>query len=130
MIYTIEEAAMIDGMIGTLFGGANVAENVRDAYQAVRRHLTEGSLDQKDLSRISAAVDFALKNQFCDEHIPVVYTIDLSSQKVAEAVSECTGARIERLWSMQTISRTDFDAGETYLTLMQRNYEALKGGLL
>ena len=35
-----------------------------------------------------------------------------------------------RLWSMQTVSRTDFDAGETYLTLMQRNYEALKGGLL
>ena len=66
MIYTNEEAAMIDGMIGTLFGGANVAENVRDAYQTVRRHLTEGSLDQKDLSRISAAVDFALKNQFCD----------------------------------------------------------------
>ena len=65
-----------------------------------------------------------------DEHIPVVYTIDLSSQKVAEAVSECTGARIERLWSMQTVSRADFDAGETYLTLMQRNYEALKGGLL
>lgn len=65
-----------------------------------------------------------------DERIPVVYTIDLSSQKVAEAVSECTGARIERLWSMQTVSRTDFDAGETYLTLMQRNYEALKGGLL
>ena len=65
-----------------------------------------------------------------DEHIPVGYTIDLSSQKVAEAVSECTGARIERLWSMQTVSRTDFDAGETYLTLMQRNYEALKGGLL
>lgn len=66
MIYTNEEAAMIDGIIGTLFGGANVAGNVRDAYQTVRRHLTEGSLDQKDLSRISAAVDFALKNQFCD----------------------------------------------------------------
>lgn len=65
MIYTNEEAAMIDGIIGTLFGGANVAKNVRDAYQTVRRHLTEGSLDQKDLSRISAAVDFALKNQFC-----------------------------------------------------------------
>ena len=65
MIYTNEEAAMIDGIIGTLFGSANVAENVRDAYQTVRRHLTEDSLDQKDLSRISAAVDFALKNQFC-----------------------------------------------------------------
>ena len=65
-----------------------------------------------------------------EEQIPVIYTVDLNSQKIAEAVSECTGARIERLWSMQTISRADFDAGETYLTLMERNYEALKGGLL
>lgn len=65
-----------------------------------------------------------------EEHIPVVYTVDLNSQKIAEAVSECTGARIERLWSMQTVSRADFDAGETYITLMERNYEALKGGLL
>ena len=64
------------------------------------------------------------------EHIPVVYTIDLSSQKIAEAVSECTGASIGRLWSMQTVSRADFDAGETYVSLMQRNYDALKGGLL
>ena len=65
-----------------------------------------------------------------EEHIPVIYTVDLNSQKIAEAVSECTGARIERLWSMQTVSRADFDAGETYLSLMKRNYEALKGGLL
>lgn len=64
------------------------------------------------------------------EGIPVVYTIDLSSQRIAEVVSECTGARIERLWSMQTVSRADFDAGETYLTLMARNIEALKAGLL
>lgn len=64
------------------------------------------------------------------EHIPVVYTIDLSSQRIAEAVSECTGASIERLWSMQTVSRADFDAGETYVSLMQRNYDALRGGLL
>mgnify|MGYP004574538987 FL=1 len=65
-----------------------------------------------------------------EEKIPVIYTIDLSSQKVAQAVSECTGARIERLWSMQTVSRADFDAGETYISLMHRNYDALKGGLL
>ena len=30
MIYTNEEAAMIDGMIGTLFGGANVARRISD----------------------------------------------------------------------------------------------------
>ena len=38
-------------------------------------------------------------------------------------VSECTGAAVDTLYSMQTVSRADFDAGETYLTLMERNYE-------
>ena len=64
-----------------------------------------------------------------DEDIPVVYTIDFGTKKVAAVVSECTGAAIETLYSMQTVSRADFDAGETYLTLMERNYEALRKGL-
>ena len=64
-----------------------------------------------------------------DENIPVVYTIDFSTKKVAAVVSECTGAAIETIYSMQTVSRTDFDAGETYLTLMERNFEALRKGL-
>ena len=64
-----------------------------------------------------------------DENIPVVYTIDFGTKKVAAVVSECTGAAIEMLYSMQTVSRADFDAGETYLTLMERNFEALRKGL-
>ena len=64
-----------------------------------------------------------------DEDIPVVYTIDFGTKKVAAVVSECTGAAVDTLYSMQTVSRTDFDAGETYLTLMERNYEALRKGL-
>ena len=64
-----------------------------------------------------------------DENIPVVYTIDFGTKKVAAVVSECTGAAIETICSMQTVSRADFDAGETYLTLMERNFEALRKGL-
>ena len=64
-----------------------------------------------------------------NENIPVVYTIDFGTKKVAAVVSECTGAAIETIYSMQTVSRTDFDAGETYLTLMERNYDALRKGL-
>ena len=64
-----------------------------------------------------------------DENIPVVYTIDFGTKKVAAVVSECTGAAIETIYSMQTVSRADFDAGETYLTLMERNFEALRKGL-
>ena len=64
------------------------------------------------------------------ERIPVVYTVDLDSDKIAKAVSECTGAAIDTLYSLQTVSRADFAAGETYVTLMQRNLRALEGGLL
>ena len=64
-----------------------------------------------------------------DKNIPVVYTIDFGTKKVAAVVSECTGAAIETIYSMQTVSRADFDAGETYLTLMERNFEALRKGL-
>ena len=64
-----------------------------------------------------------------DENIPVVYTIDFGTKKVAAVVSECTGAAIETIYSMQTVSRADFDTGETYLTLMERNFEALRKGL-
>ena len=63
------------------------------------------------------------------EDIPVVYTIELSSQKIADAIAETTGAKVLTFQSCQTISRADFDCGATYLSLMRRNVEALKEGL-
>ena len=63
------------------------------------------------------------------EQIPVVYTIELSSQKIADAIAETTGAQVRTFYSCQTVSRADFDRGETYLSLMQKNVEALKEGL-
>lgn len=64
-----------------------------------------------------------------DEHIPVVYTIELSSQKIADAIAETTGARVRTFHSCQTVSRQDFDRGVTYLELMWNNVDALKEGL-
>ena len=52
-----------------------------------------------------------------EEGIPVVYTIELSSPKVLT------------FQSCQTVSRQDFDAGATYLSLMRQNVAALKEGL-
>lgn len=63
------------------------------------------------------------------EEIPVVYTIELSSQKIAQAVADTTGARVVRFQSCQTLSREDFDNGETYVSLMRRNVDALREGL-
>ena len=64
-----------------------------------------------------------------EEHIPVVYTIELSSRKVAEAIAETTGAAVRTFHSCQTVSRADFDNGVTYLQLMEANVDALREGL-
>ena len=64
-----------------------------------------------------------------EEGIPVVYTIELSSGRIADAIAETTGARVLTFQSCQTVSRADFNSGETYLSLMRRNVEALKEGL-
>lgn len=66
MVFTSEEIAMIDGIIEALFSGANVSADVRDAYLLVHRHLTEDALEVKDFKRIANAMEFAMKNQFCD----------------------------------------------------------------
>lgn len=63
------------------------------------------------------------------ESIPVVYTIELSSQKVAQAIAETTGAKVLTLHSCQTVSRQELADGETYLSLMWKNVEALREGL-
>lgn len=61
--------------------------------------------------------------------IPVVYVIEMSTQAVARAVAEETGARILPLHSLQTVTQAEFDAGESYVSLMSRNVEAVREGL-
>ena len=63
------------------------------------------------------------------ENIPAIYTIELSNQKIAQAIAETTGAKILTFQSCQTVSREDFVNGETYLSLMWRNVEALREGV-
>ena len=64
-----------------------------------------------------------------EEHIPVVYTIELSSQKIAQAIAETTGAQVRTFHSCQTVTRQEFDSGATYLSLMEQNIAVLKEGL-
>lgn len=63
------------------------------------------------------------------DHVPVIYTIEMSTQAVARSVAEETGARILTLHSMQTVTQQEFDGGESYVSLMQKNVEALREGL-
>jgi len=63
------------------------------------------------------------------EGIPVVFCVEMSSGKIADAICEATGARKRLLHSCHVVSRDDFLAGKTYLELMEENAVALKEAL-
>ena len=63
------------------------------------------------------------------QDIPVVYALELSSCKVADAIAETTGATVETFYSCQTVSQADWAAGEGYVSLMRRNVAALREGI-
>jgi len=63
------------------------------------------------------------------EGIPVVFRCDLSAGKIADTIAEGTGAKVLTLWSGHTVSRDAFRDGETYLSLWEKNLEALKEAL-
>ena len=77
----------------------------------------------------SAQTVMALIDRVVSEGIPAVYTIELSTQAVAKTVAEETGVEILTLHSMQTVTQDEFQAGESYVSLMERNLEALRRGL-
>ena len=66
MVFTNEEVATIEGIIGSFFSGGHVSEDVRHAYSRVWQHLAADTLDTEDFHRISNAADFAMKNHFCE----------------------------------------------------------------
>ncbi|MBQ8026881.1 MAG: zinc ABC transporter substrate-binding protein [Clostridia bacterium] len=74
----------------------------------------------------SPAVIVEITNEVRQKNIPAVFCAELSNRKVANAVAEQTGAQVLELHSCHNLSSDDFDAGETYLSLMYRNAENLK----
>lgn len=74
----------------------------------------------------SPAVIVKIANEVKEKNIPVVFAAELSNRKVADAVAAQTGAKVLELHSCHNLSSDDFNAGETYLSLMQRNAENLK----
>lgn len=67
-----------------------------------------------------------LINKVREEKIPVVFKVDLSAGLVASSIADSTGAEVRTLYSCHTLSADDFNGGETYVSLMDRNLEALK----
>ena len=79
---------------------------------------------QPSVQAVAALIDAVEK-----DGVPVIYVIEMSTGDVARAVAEQTGAEIVEMHSCQSVTGEEFEAGETYLSLMTRNVEALRKGL-
>jgi len=77
----------------------------------------------------SAATVAFLIDKVKSENIPAVFYIELSNQKLADTICEATGAKKLLFHCCHNVSKEDFDAGQTYLSLMTENVETLKEAL-
>ncbi|MDR0636419.1 MAG: metal ABC transporter substrate-binding protein [Treponema sp.] len=64
-----------------------------------------------------------------EEHIPVIFHIELSNERMADMISEETGAAKRLLHACHNISKREFDQGYTYLELMNQNVINLREAL-
>ena len=77
----------------------------------------------------SAATMAFLIDKAKQEKIPVILKMELSNADIANAIAEATGAKVMTFYSCHNISAEDFEKGETYYTMMEKNVETLKEAL-
>lgn len=82
-----------------------------------------------DQSEISAKTMGILIDTVKNEQLPYIYYAELGNQAIASSVSEYSGAGMLLLHSCHNVSKSEFDDGATYVSLMRSNAENLRKGL-
>jgi zinc transport system substrate-binding protein len=77
----------------------------------------------------SAATVAFLINKVRSEKLPVIFHIELSNEKMADTISEATGAKKLLLHSCHNLTKSDFEKGVTYLDVQKTNVVNLKEAL-
>ena len=77
----------------------------------------------------SAATIAFLVDKVREDDIPVVFKIELTNENMAKTIAEENNAKILTFYSMHNISKDDYDNGESYYSLMNKNLESLKEAL-
>lgn len=77
----------------------------------------------------SAATVAFLINKMRSEGIPVIFHIELSNERMANIISEETGAKKRLFHACHNISKRDFEQGRSYIYFMYQNLNNLKEAL-
>ena len=64
-----------------------------------------------------------------NDTIPAVFYIELSNHKLADTLAADKGLSALEFHTCHNITADDFNSGKTYISLMQRNFDMLKGVL-
>jgi zinc transport system substrate-binding protein len=97
-----------------------------DAYDLTYSAAFPGCSTETEASAKTVAF---LIDKVKEEKIPVVFHIELSNEKMANTISEATGAKVLLFHACHNISKADFDAGKTYVDIMTANVDTLKEAL-
>lgn len=82
-----------------------------------------------DNTEPSASVMAQIIDKIKKDKLPVIFYEELTEPKIARAVSNETGAKMLLLHSCHNVSSDEMRRGETYLSLMRKNYNNLKEAL-
>lgn len=93
------------------------AEYKLDYYAAFTGCSTETEAD--------ASTIVFLEKQVKEKNLPVVFTIEMSNGKIADAISEDTGAKKLVLHSCHNLTKDEAESGEDYLSIMRKNLKNL-----
>ena len=74
----------------------------------------------------SAATVAFLTEKVREEGLSTVWYIEFSNHLVADGIAEAAGVGTARFHTCHNVSRAELEAGETYLSLMRANLEALR----
>lgn len=77
----------------------------------------------------SVATVIFLIDKIRTEEIPVVLKIELSSDSMARTIAEDTDTKVMEFNTCHNLTKDEFEAGETYISLMYRNAKVLKEAL-
>lgn len=100
-------------------------KNLTDAYGLTLTALSGTSHDGEHSAKKLAQLTTQIKAQ----HLPVIFTEETLSSRLADTVAQETGAQVLVLYPIEHISKKDFNNEVSYTQLMRRNLDSLVRGL-
>lgn len=74
----------------------------------------------------SASAIAFLTDKVKQDNIPVILKLELSNSTVADTIASETSSDVRTFYSCHNLSKTQFENGESYISMMEKNLETLK----